>query len=160
MKEKKLLEDWKAAAILFIIACFLFPTVINAVGIYASYYLFSLLFSPTIASYATIAFSLVIGVLSVWMGMIYGSGYMNNNFILKNSYKVIYLAMSYYIIFSVVGLLAKIANQKLENRGFDWLSLVFSLTAYIITSVAIYVFGKKYFVNKIINPLPFDIKKY
>jgi hypothetical protein len=135
MKEKKESASWNIAATHYLTAGFVIPFVLSFVlGI------------PMVLLLGKdgLAFNIantILGVFIVWPGVIYSAKYINKTYIIKDSQKVITLAMIYMIV--IAGGL-HLRNSLIAN--FD-IASIFGIVEVIAMVIVFYVTSKKYIKN-------------
>jgi len=135
MKEKKQSANWNIAATHYLTAGFAIPFILNLIlGIPMVLLLGDNNLAVNIASP-------ILGALIVWPSVMYSAKYVNKTYIIKDSQKVITLAMIYMII--IAGGL-QLRNLLIAN--FDVASIL-NIVGVIAIVIVFYVTSKKYIKN-------------
>ncbi len=136
MKEKKQSKDWYIAATYYLTAGFVIPIIVGLVLGFPAVMLIGL--DNIVFLEGTMS---AIWVLSIWLGVIYATKYVNKTYIIKNSKNIAKLATVYLSV--IVG------GSKLFNlfvKGITTglaVDIVFSVVGVII----FYILSKKYIKN-------------
>ena len=135
MAQKKS-SNWYIAATHYLTAGFAIPFVVGlVVALLARMGLFTFLSTQL----ASVIFSLVISVLSIWLGTMYSANYLKKAYIIENKNKIVNLATLYFVVLHFGYFLFQIfRSNKLTS---------YSLIGIIITAALFYIFSKKYIKN-------------
>lgn len=90
------------------------------------------------SSGASVGVGLLIGLVSIWIGVMIISQYINRNFKLENKEKALRSALTFFVVFIAVGVVA------LLLIGIPIPYLIVVLIQALLAGAALYFFGKRY----------------
>lgn len=131
---KKNVSAWYAAATHFLTAGFVIPFVVRIIGVI----LFALIIkesNPTINGIVTV----VLGVIGIWLGIMYSSKYIYKKYVVSNYKSVINLSTLYLVILEVIFAYFLVINTEVTKT-----EMYYTLAYYIVLIVSFYLFSKKY----------------
>ena len=130
-KCKKQHKDWYIAMTHYLTAGFAIPFVISV--------LTTPILTKLLASNGPVMyFANVIGIISVWLGVIYSASYINKTYIVKDKEKIAKLSTIFLIISTGSFMLINLLQDK--TIGIDAISIVF----FIVEVIVFYILSKKY----------------
>lgn len=140
MSEKKKSADWYVAATHYII--------VTTIGVIVSF-LISIVrvIMPLLAGIGLTIVSLIIGVLGLWIGVMYSAKYIKNHYIVEDKTKIINLATIYLVVFSIVFNIGYVLVGEITGVKLPGSDTAYSILSLITSAVLFYVFSKKYIKN-------------
>ncbi len=130
-KDKKQSKDWYIALTHYLTAGFAIPFVIGLIAL-------PVLLKLLASNGPVIYFTNVIGVISVWLGVIYSASYINKTYVVKNKDKIVKLSTIFLIIGSGSFILIDLLKTKVIN--INAINIAFFITEVIV----FYILSKKY----------------
>jgi len=130
MKQKKQSADWYIAATHYLTAGFVLPLII---GLIAGFIIVFLGILEGALTYNIIIF--VVFVLSIWLGIIYSSGYINKTYIIKDVSAISRLSTIYFVLIFLI---------RIVIFRDDMLVVVFNVVELILGAVLFYSLTNKY----------------